>query len=231
MGRPLRLPLLLTVCLSGCIARDRLNTNCEWTRDVAFRLDLEHEAEQRHLNDDVELAEELGIRYGDSFRKRDGRLEEHRRTTECRTTLFAAIAHLHGVTPDDVLQARARRPATVDLAVLLSFAMLYGVVSSRLIGGIFSRLPVDEPLPALAAIAMMSAMVSASGLMSLSLWAEAVEMVRVGNGHMSYRVGRLPWGQHQAELFVTGVVFFWLIALLLYWQKKSACPVQRQYQV
>jgi transposase len=39
------------------------------------------------------------------------------------------------------------------------------------------------------------------------------------------------FGQHQAELFVTGVVFFWLIALLLYWQEKSACPVQRQYQV
>jgi hypothetical protein len=218
MGR-LCLPLLqlfLAVCLSACIPRSRLNTNCEWTHDRAFQLDLQQGADQRHLNSDVELAEELGIRYGDSFRKRDGRVEEHRRTTECTTTLFAQIAHIHGVTSDDVLKARGRRPATTDLTVLLSFAMLYGLVSSGLVGRTFSHFPVDEPAAALAAIAVVSTMVSASGLMSFILWADAVEIVRVGNGHMSYRVGRLPWGQHWVDLFAAGVIVFWMIAAFRY---------------
>jgi hypothetical protein len=222
---------LLGVCLSGCLSRSRLNTNCEWTHDAAFQLDLRRGADEEHLIDDVELAEELGIRYGDSFRKRDGIQEEHRRTTECTTTLFAEIAHIHGVTSDDVLKARGRRPAVVDLTVLLSFVLLYGLVSSRLVGGVFSRFPVDVPAPALTAIAVMSAMVSGNGLMSLRLWAETVEIVRRGNGHGSYRVGRVPWSHHRAELFAAGVVLFWLIALLHYWREKSACPVKPSSQV
>src|SRR5207237_8725426 len=96
---------------------------------------------------------------------------------------------------------------------LLSFAVFYGLVSNSLVGGLFSRHRFDDLAPALAAITMMSAMVSAAGLMSLNLWANVVEIFRWRDGHGSYRVGRLPWGHQWIELLVGGVVLFWLIAL------------------
>jgi hypothetical protein len=213
MGR-LRLPFVLACALSlaGCLARDRLNTRCEWTDDGAVQLNLQHEPDRRHLNNDVEIAEELGIRYGDSFRSRAGLPETRRRRTECTATLFAQISRVHGVTSNDVEQARGQRPAGMDVLVLLSFAMLYAFLSSKLVRGIFSRHPIDEPLPALVAVALVSATAGVGAVMALPMWGEVFEIVRRADGHGSYRVGRLPWGHHMLELFGAGVVLFCLIA-------------------
>jgi hypothetical protein len=48
------------------------------------------------------------------------------------------------------------------------------------------------------------------------LKAGAVEMIRFGDTHMSYRVDRMPWSQHRVALFLTGVILFWMIALIRY---------------
>jgi hypothetical protein len=79
-----------------------------------------------------------------------------------------------------------------------------------------SRFPSVEPLSALAATAVTSAMASTSGMMMLELWAGTLETMRVGTTHMSYRAGRAPWGHHRAELFVGGVAIFLLIAIFHY---------------
>jgi hypothetical protein len=131
-------------------------------------------------------------------------------------TLFGVIANNHRMGPQQVRESVGRRPAGFDFAVVLSFAVLYGLVANGLAGGIFNRFPVDAPMPALAANTVMSAVVSAGGLMGLGLWAGAVEMIRFGDTHMSYRVDRMPWSQHSMELFVGGVILFWAIALVRY---------------
>ena len=61
-----------------------------------------------------------------------------------------------------------------------------------------------------------AAIVSAGGVMGLGLWAGAVEMIRFGDTHASYRADRLPWSQHTLGLFVSGVIVFWAIALVRY---------------
>jgi hypothetical protein len=211
--------LFLAVSSSGCLRRQRLNEDCRWTHDVALPLDLRNQADQRHLDDDVERAEDLAIRYGDRG-LRAGHfpsMEEYGRArNECMATLFTVIASNHSVSAQQVHQSVGRRPEGLDLAVLLSFALLYSLVSIGLVIRIFSRFPVDAPVPALAATVGMSAVVSGGGLMGLGLWAGTVEMIRVGNTHMSYRVDRLPWGHHTIGLFVSGVFLFWMIAQLRY---------------
>jgi hypothetical protein len=176
--------LLLLACLSvGCIGRERLNANCEWTHDAIFPVDLQNRTHQQHLIDDVQAAEELAIRYADAERgHRSGQfagMDEYVQTREeCLATLFAVIATNHHLDPPQVRQSVGRRPAGFDVAVLLSFAMLYSLVANGLAGGVFSRFPVDAPMPALTATAVMSASVSAGGLMGLGQWAGAVEMIR-----------------------------------------------------
>jgi hypothetical protein len=211
--------LFFAVTSSGCLRRERLNADCRWTYDAAVPLDLRNEADQRHLNDDVELAEDLAVRYGDRGLRAGhfASMEAYGQArNECLGTLFSVIASNHSVSTQQVHQSVGSRPAGLDLAVLLSFALLYGLVSIGLVGGIFSRFPVDGPVPAFAASVGMSAVVSAGGLMGLGLWAGTVEMIRAGNTHMSYRVGRLPWSHHTIGLFASGVFLFWLIALLRY---------------
>jgi hypothetical protein len=90
-----RLTLLLlaaVICASACLPRHRLNSDCTWTGDPSLPLDLRRASARRHLIDDVEVAERLGVRYGDAFKKRDGAIEERRRRTDCTTALLADIA-------------------------------------------------------------------------------------------------------------------------------------------
>jgi hypothetical protein len=220
--RRLFLPwFLLLACLSGCIGRERLNRNCEWTHDATFTFDIQNRTHQQHLIEDVQAAEELAIRYADEQRgHRSGQfsgMDEYVQTREqCMATLFGVIATNHRMDPQQVRESVGRRPAGFDVVVLLSFAMLYSLVVNGLVGGVFSRLPAGDAVPALVATAVMSVIVSAGGLTGLGLLAGAVEMIRFGDTHMSYRVGRMPWSQHTVGLYVSGVVLFWAIALVRY---------------
>jgi hypothetical protein len=210
-------PLLLLVVLSGCAGR--LNPNCDWTNNPALPLELRKPADERHLTNDAMIAEELAIRHADTRRgHRSGHfagMDAYVQTREqCMSKLFAVVADNHSVQPQQVRDLVGGRPAAFDVAVLLSFAILYALVSNVLGRGMVGRFPRDEPVAALAATAITSAMVSVGGLIMFTLWAATLEMMRIGNTHMSYRVGRVPWGHHPTELFVGGVVLFWLIVLL-----------------
>ena len=54
------------------------------------------------------------------------------------------------------------------------------------------------------------------------LWAGVVEMIRVGDMHMSYRAGRLGWRGYGREVFALGVLLFWSIVLAYYYVVPAA---------
>src|SRR5688500_5436087 len=56
------------------------------------------------------------------------------------------------------------------------------------------------------------------------MWEGAVEVVRVGNGHLSYRGLRLLWTLHAGQLFVLAIVLFWMISLLHDWIVQARHP-------
>jgi hypothetical protein len=43
-------------------------------------------------------------------------------------------------------------------------------------------------------------------------WAWIVEMLRLGDGHLSYRAARIPWAGHWVEIFLAAVLVFWAVA-------------------
>jgi hypothetical protein len=118
-------------------------------------------------------------------------------------TLFGVIANNHRMGPQQVRESVGRRPAGFDFAVVLSFAVLYGLVANGLAGGIFNRFPVDAPMPALAANTVMSAVVSAGGLMGLGPWAGAAEMIRFGDAD------ELSRRSHAVESALNGAIRGW----------------------
>jgi hypothetical protein len=220
MSRLLLLWPLVLVCLSGCVARERINVNCKWTHDAAFPIDLRNQAHQQHLTDDTDVAEELAIRYGDEGLRVLGHfasMDEYLRARdECMATLFNGIASSHEVSAQQVRQSVGRRRTSFDATVILSFAAFYAFVSGMVAQRIFRRLR-DERWLALATALVVSTVVSAVGLMLGELWSGFAEGLKVGISHMSYRAFRIPWANHRAELFVAGIVLFWLTALLQYW--------------
>jgi hypothetical protein len=63
--------------------------------------------------------------------------------------------------------------------------------------------------------------VSAAGVMIGGLGANIVEMIQVGDTHLSYRAFRVPWAQHWPVLFAGGMVLFGIVATIG-WRRAAA---------
>ena len=223
--RPLLLVLIfLIVCVAGCLPRQRFNKNCEWTQDTPRALDLNDPRDWHHLVQDAQLAEELATRYSDfkhkeltGYEGHGGYLQQGQVTRGCTERMFSEIERTHGVTRQEIHDARNYRDWRFDLSVLLSSVVLYLFGSTwvcRLLARTFghhgSRLRV-------AIVVLMSVIVSLVGIGVLGFWATTAEMIRVGNDHVgASRAARSPWfspsPHHFAELFVGGILLFWIIA-------------------
>jgi len=70
-------------------------------------------------------------------------------------------------------------------------------------------------MTALAAIAA-----SFFGVLAGEEWSVLVENLRLGNGHLSYRVERIPWAQHRLGLFVGGVILFGILSGYRYYRAR-----------
>jgi hypothetical protein len=196
-----------------------MGAHCEWTESTAATLDLHTSAAQRHLIRDARVAEEIAIHHADVTRgHRSGHYagaEEYGRTRDrCLATLTAQIASGHDIGAAQVAAAVGQRDQRLDGAVLLAFILLYAIAANLFARRLVARFPPDQPWPALIGTAAAAIFVGAAGVILGGLGATLVEMIQVGDTHLSYRAERLPWSQHWLPLFVGGVVLFSLIATI-----------------
>lgn len=208
--------MVASLVLSGCKMPDGMNDACEWPAEPQAPLDPRNAADQRHLVNDVRVAEELGVRYEDS-RLRRGHVSAGAPLTrdDCDARLFQTIAGRHGVTLADLRAARQHLAEfRWDPAVHLPLAGLYAFLALRLARGIRNRFSFDEK-PAVIVSTVFASVVLGGLMLALGqLWDGFVEMARVGNQHLTYRALRLGWGEHSAMVFTIGVALFWMLVLL-----------------
>jgi hypothetical protein len=214
--------LLLSLAVSGCIDRSRLNPDCSWTGDLAVPLDLAQASDRRHLTDDAQLAEGIAVRTADTQHKRrfgyvgHGGLIEHGRVVrECMATLAAAIERNHGVTAAQIDAARAQRNPWFDAPVILSFAAAYALAATFATGWVRRRF-VDASRLVVGAVIVGSALAfSALGVQLAVVWSAIWECVRIGDDHFgTFRAARPPWGDHVDLLFAAGVALFVIVSAL-----------------
>jgi hypothetical protein len=209
---------VVSLCCAGCVGGPHAGT-CDWPEEPRRALNVNNAADRRHLNGDARAAEEFAIRYADAARGHrsvfaDG--EQYRRTRDqCLAALSSGIASRHGIRPDQVAGAVSQRDGRLDALVMLLFAALYGVVANGAARRLLVRFPPDEPWPALIATAAAAVFVSAAAVIGGGIGSMIVEMVVLGDTHLSYRAGRLPWQQHWLSLFLGGVVVFCFTAVVV----------------
>ncbi len=194
-------------------------TTCEWTTEPAGALNLSDSAQVRHLEEDARAAEERAIRYADTTRGHrsghyQGVAEYHDTRDACLKALTQEIASRHRLQPAQVADAVGRRDRRLDAIVLIAFTALFVAAASRLSGAMLSRFAPDQRWPAAMGIAASAVFLSAAAVMVGDLGAATVEMIQLGDMHLSYRAARIPWHRQWPELFAGGIVLFVAIAIV-----------------
>ena len=202
------LAAVVVAILAGCLPTERLNEACEWVGDAPRALDLSRRADRKHLELDVRLAEDLGIRFGDATERTN--LAPRR---ECTEALFATIVESHGVTRADIAGATGARDVgidllTVHLPLLLLFALAAALVAPR-VERVFEP---DERWLRWGVLLVIGMVVAGLAVPVAEMWAWQVETARLRNGHISYRAFRLPVARHRLEVWAVGVLVFGLVA-------------------
>jgi hypothetical protein len=167
--------------------------------------------------DEALVAEDRAIRFADLTRgHRSGHFagnEVYRQTREqCMGDLFQAVAVHHGVSIEDVRRALGYRRLSVDLVILASFGTFYVFVCGVIARWIFRAVPVDRMFVRAFATIIGAGTAATAALFSFGLYSSLIEMLRIGNTHMSYRVGRSPWAGHRIHLLIGAVMLFAMVA-------------------
>jgi hypothetical protein len=227
------LPLVI-LAVTGCVRRDGRNPDCKWPGEPnARRLQRDQPGDMRHLRGDIEFAEELAVEYMDAHRRPgSGTSGPPRSASEdlntCLATLLQQIAKSHGVSRTEIIENFGRRSILIAICELLPFVLLYLFLSVLLIDKVRSRYRPDEGV-VVGLLMMLLASLAAGiggGLLGEQL-AAFVEMIRVGNGHMSYRADRVPWPYYQASLFGLYFALFWVVAAVRPLRPKSDRQIER----
>ena len=214
--------LVIAVVCSACGANARFAADCAWPTHEERRLVLERPADARHLTDDAQTAEDIAIRHADLTVGTAGRdvLSYRGRREACKATLFARVGEQHGISVDDVARAVGRRRMWLDVMVVLVFAAIYVVVAHLVAGRLFRGALADSVVLATGTAMVTSLALAAVGVLAGDVWSMLIESVRVGNGHMSYRVERVPWRNHQWPIFATAAAVFLVVAAAR-WKRES----------
>ena len=209
------LPVLLfwLPCIVSCSSSAPPNSDCEWSKEIAGPLDLSQSTQARHLSGDAERAEDLAIRYADARRGPhsghfEGSFEYGRMRDQCMGALFRVVGSNHGVTEEQIRWHLTYRRTGSDLAVILTFIALYALAATVILRRV-CRCNTDRRQETWGWVVMMvytSVIASAIGVLVGEVWPDLMENIRLGCGHLSYRLERVPGSHLRLCMFVGGVI-------------------------
>ena len=228
MREPPRLLVLAlaALCVCACSRRAGLNFDCKWVPESALRVDLRNESHVQHLLDDIRVAEELGMRYGDRMAgyrlvetfgivSRHGGVKDRdlgrRSRQQCIATAFGAIASTHEIAVADVERVRSRLAERgLDLAVTIPVALVLVCAVTGFMRWIRNRFETDEWAGWLFATLFASLIIPAVVVAIGGAWTAVVEIVRLGNEHVGERARLEGLRVHMLVVLGVGIAAVWI---------------------
>ena len=209
------------VLLAACLSRPRLNSSCRYVGDSAAALHLERAADREHLAQDAQIAEELAMRYGDVGRPAVTMDSSLRLRAACFSRLVTTISERHAVSPDEVQAAALRRGAAFDVTVVwIPVAIVLIILSDRVTARVARGMSMEDRAPRLVGLALLAPAVAVIVLISAQLWSVWAEMIRLGDGHISYRASRLPVAQHGWLVFSCSMAIYACVCATRYFRAR-----------
>jgi hypothetical protein len=222
MGRTVRavvavaLMFLIVVILSKRLPAPAANgqaRRCEIPAEPPRPLHLDRFADRGHLRAEAATAESWAIAYADvSPLRQQGAGPYADVRDQCMAMLFVRISQSHAIDVGTVREYAQQRDIIFDAVVLLMFAFAYAIIAYQLVGAVTHRFSGDERLALVAAVIIVSVMTVFVAVLVGDSWSIGAEVLRVGNGHLSYRTERLPWRQYRPAIIATALGVFWLVA-------------------
>lgn len=198
--------------LTPPLADGRLR-KCEIPRENARPLDLTGWRDRAHLRDDAATAEGWALAYADVRPERQQGPAAYRAVMEhCLADVFKQVAEVHSVDVQTVRASAAIRDPMFDAGVFIALAISFGFLASPLVAVAVARFQDDGLRATLIALVTTSVFVTLIGWFAGEMLTTGAEILRVGNGHLSYRTGRIPWQQNRALVSSLFLVIFWTVA-------------------
>ena len=208
----------LSIIATGCIDASRVNSTCRWSDTPLRTLDLRRASDREHLRADVQLAWELGVRFGD-VRFRTVAAKEQPLMEQCRGALYDSIMARHGVTRADIARASTARLWWVDIVlVFLPMIALTLLVMDQITRRVRHAFGNDRRMATIAA-AFFVAIVALVAAGVTQCWAISLESFRLRNEHVSGRAFVLPSVTHR---WMTLAVAFALCLMVALWRFRRA---------
>lgn len=137
----------------------------------------------------------------------------------CLDAALAETARRHHVARAELAALTGARAWWVDgLAVFLpmaaAFVLASRVVIGRLVAGYGRGSTPGERAGAAAILALWAPLAAALALAVTQVWGITVEMMRLGNGHISYRAFQLPASRHGWPVWGAAVGVFAAVAAM-----------------
>jgi hypothetical protein len=176
---------------------------------------LGNPARRAHLIVDVQVAEDLGVRRGDSVAGRTVNTPEHRAATaKCIAEMKAEIVRRHDVSADEVSSLVGARELWIDLvAVFLPMLPLYLLGSHLLARRLIAGQSPEQVKVAGMTLLFLTPVVAAVGVATTGQLAWLVEYLRSGNEHISFRASYLPHARHGWLLWGIGMILYAVVAV------------------
>lgn len=188
--------LVVTMLLAGCIDQSRVNDTCVWLDGVTGPLDLSTRGGREHLRADVEIANELMVRYGDAHVRHRPDLERPYRDS-CMRAITGTIIARHRVTPSQIAAAERDRLWWADaLFVFFPMAILTVVATDRVTQRVTRGFGSDERTIAAIMVGALALVIAVLSLGATNIWAFVFEGWRLRDGHVSNRAFFIPIVTH-----------------------------------
>ena len=198
--------------LTSCMPRERINASCEWKDSVSIPSRVSS-ARRKHIEEDVRVAQDLGIRYGDSLAGRLWYGANRDARESCTNASLQSIMRQHAASRAELDSARGARVTWPDL--LLVFApmlLLFALASYFIVRSIASGFDADDRLIPIIILIVLTPIAALLAVGIGQVWSGMVEEARLRTNHLSYRFVYLPFHVYKPVALVVAAAVFAVIA-------------------
>lgn len=198
--------------LTSCMPSERINASCEWKDSVRIS-NRASSARRKHIEEDVRVAQDLGIRYGDSIAGRLWYGANREARESCTNASVQSIVRQHSATSAELDSARGTRVTWPDvLFVFAPMLLLFGVASRVTVRKVAGAFDADDRIIPIIILIVLTPIAALLAVGLGQVWAGVVEEARLRTNHLSYRFAYLPFYVYKSVALLVAATVFALIA-------------------